>query len=363
MSLLFNCYNNKNIVVTGHTGFKGSWLVAWLKQLGANLTGIALDPPSFPNHFDSADLANDINDLRIDIRDLDSIKNAIINAKPDFLFHLAAQPIVSVSYNEPVETWNTNVLGTINVLESLRTANHGCFAVIITSDKCYDNVEWEWGYRENDLLGGPDPYSASKGAAEIAIRSYVKSYYSSNENTVRIASARAGNVIGGGDWAANRIIPDCVLNWSRNEKVQLRNPFSTRPWQHVLEPLGGYLTLGAALSLNDSLHGEAFNFGPQAQQNHSVLELVKQMSKSWPSVTWAECEPQPNSFYESGLLKLNCDKALHFLKWHAVLDFEETVALTADWYKKFYDSPEDILELTNSQITSYAKKLENVIEG
>jgi CDP-glucose 4,6-dehydratase len=212
-------------------------------------------------------------------------------------------------------------------------------------------------------LGGPDPYSASKGAAEIAIRSYVKSYFSSKENTVNIASARAGNVIGGGDWAANRIIPDCVQSWSKNEKVELRNPFSTRPWQHVLEPLGGYLTLGAALSVNTSLHGEAFNFGPQAQQNHSVLELVKQMSKSWPSVSWAECEPQPNSFYESGLLKLNCDKALHFLKWHAVLDFEETVALTADWYKTFYDSSEDILELTNRQITDYAEKLANIIEG
>jgi CDP-glucose 4,6-dehydratase len=356
-------YQNKSVVVTGHTGFKGSWLVAWLKLMGASVTGIALDPPSSPNLFDSADLAKDINDLRIDIRDLESIKKAITNAEPDFIFHLAAQPIVSVSYDEPIDTWTTNVLGTINVLESLRAINRSCFAVFITSDKCYDNVEWEWGYRENDILGGPDPYSASKGAAEIAIRSYVKSYFSSKENTVSIASARAGNVIGGGDWAANRIIPDCVLSWSKNEKVELRNPFSTRPWQHVLEPLGGYLTLGAALSVNTSLHGEAFNFGPQAQQNHSVLKLVKEMSKSWSSVSWAECEPQPNSFYESGLLKLNCDKALHFLRWHAVLNFEETVALTADWYKTFYDSSEGILELTNRQIIDYAEKLANVIGG
>ena len=226
-------YKNKNVVVTGHTGFKGSWLVAWLKLMGANVTGIALDPPSSPNHFASAGLAENINDFRIDIRDLDSIKKAITNAEPDFVFHLAAQPIVSVSYDDPVDTWTTNVLGTINVLESLRDINRKCSAVIITSDKCYDNVEWEWGYRENDVLGGPDPYSASKGAAEIAIRSYVKSYFSSKENTASIASARAGNVIGGGDWAANRIIPDCVLNWSKNEKVELRNPFSTRPWQHV----------------------------------------------------------------------------------------------------------------------------------
>jgi len=356
-----NHYKNKSVVVTGHTGFKGSWLTAWLKQMGANVTGVALDPPTNPNHYESANLLEGVIDNRLDIRDLIDVKKVVINAKPDFLFHLAAQPIVGVSYDDPVDTWTTNVLGTINVLEALKGLNHNCSAVIITSDKCYDNVEWEWGYRENDVLGGPDPYSASKGAAEIAIRSYVKSFFSSKENSIRIASARAGNVIGGGDWAANRIVPDCVQSWSRNETVELRNPHSTRPWQHVLEPLGGYLTLGAVLSQNDCLHGEAFNFGPQAQQNHSVLELVKQMSRSWNSVSWAECEPQPSSFYESGLLKLNCDKALHFLKWRAVLDFEETVALTADWYRAFYDSPENISELTNIQISNYAEKLANVI--
>lgn len=358
-----NFYRNKNIVVTGHTGFKGSWLVAWLKQIGANVTGIALDPPTNPNHYESANLLEGVSDHRFDIRDLSTLNKAVLGANPDFLFHLAAQPIVGASYVDPVDTWTTNVLGTVNVLEALRGINRNCSAVIITSDKCYDNVEWEWGYRENDVLGGPDPYSASKGAAEIAIRSYVKSYFSSKENIIRIASARAGNVIGGGDWASNRIVPDCVQSWSRNEKVELRNPYSTRPWQHVLEPLGGYLTLGVALSQNAALHGEAFNFGPQAQQNNSVLELVKQMSKSWTSVSWAECEPQPSSFYESGLLKLNCDKALHYLKWHAVLDFEETVALTADWYRAFYDSPQNIPELTNLQITNYAEKLAKVIES
>ena len=248
-------------------------------------------------------------------------------------------------------------MGTINVLEALRKIQHDCSAVIITSDKCYDNVEWEWGYRENDALGGPDPYSASKGAAELAIRSYVKSYFSGEDNLVRIASARAGNVIGGGDWAANRIVPDCVESWSKNEIVELRNPYSTRPWQHVLEPLGGYLQLGALLSQHQHLHGEAFNFGPQAQQNHSVLELVEQMSRSWSEVRWAECEPQPSQFYESGLLKLNCDKALHFLNWHAVLDFEETVGLTADWYRAFYADPSTIQDVTHKQINDYAKKL------
>ncbi len=350
-------YKGKNVVVTGHTGFKGSWLVAWLKQMGASVTGIALDPPSNPSHYDVSRLAEGIQDHRIDIRNLGTIEQIIVEAKPDFLFHLAAQPIVSVSYDDPIETWSTNVMGTINVLEALRKLNHDCSSVIITSDKCYDNVEWEWGYRENDRLGGPDPYSASKGAAEIAIQSYVKSYFSGSDNRVRVASARAGNVIGGGDWADHRIVPDCVQCWSKNEVVELRNPHSTRPWQHVLEPLGGYLILGASLSQDNALHGEAFNFGPQAQQSYSVLELVQQMSVSWPKVRWAECEPQSSQFYESGLLKLNCDKALHFLKWHAVLGFEETVALTADWYRSFYDDPISIAALTEKQITEYSKKL------
>jgi CDP-glucose 4,6-dehydratase len=329
--------------------------------MGASVTGIALDPPSIPSHYDASKLADGIQDHRIDIRNSDGIEQAILEAKPDFLFHLAAQPIVGASYDDPIETWSTNVMGTINVLEALRKVEHECSAVIITSDKCYDNVEWEWGYRENDALGGPDPYSASKGAAELAIRSYIKSYFSSDDNTVRISSARAGNVIGGGDWAENRIVPDCVQSWSKNEIVELRNPHSTRPWQHVLEPLGGYLQLGALLSQNHDLHGEAFNFGPQAQQNHSVLELVKEMSRSWSEVRWAECEPQPSEFYESGLLKLNCDKALHFLNWHAVLGFEETVALTADWYRSFYDEPSSIREVTNKQIDDYSKKLSFLI--
>ena len=212
-----NVYRNKNVVVTGHTGFKGSWLIAWLKQMGASVTGIALDPPSYPNHFKAAQLADGIRDHRFDVRNINAVGQAILEAKPDFLFHLAAQPIVSTSYDDPVGTWSTNVLGTIAVLEALRKISHQCSAVIITSDKCYDNVEWEWGYRENDRLGGLDPYSASKGAAEIAIRSYVKSYFSASDNRVRLASARAGNVIGGGDWADHRIIPDCVQCWSKNE--------------------------------------------------------------------------------------------------------------------------------------------------
>ena len=348
---------NKKVVVTGHTGFKGSWLTAWLKIMGADVIGISLDEPEPISHFQFAKIFDGIEDCRIDIRDANKIKQKIIDASPDFLFHLAAQPIVGRSYEDPLETWNTNVMGTINILESLRYVKNECTAVIITSDKCYDNVEWEWGYRENDTLGGPDPYSASKGAAEIAIRSYFKSYFKDPDNGIRIASARAGNVIGGGDWAESRIVPDCVQAWSQNETVGLRNPASTRPWQHVLEPLGGYLVLASELSKNDDIHGEAFNFGPPAHQNHNVLSLVEEMSLHWNQVKWEKPKEAKDAFYESGLLKLNCDKALHLLNWQAVLSFSETVKLTTEWYMNYYESPENISSVTDSQIIEYQKIL------
>jgi len=350
-------YLNKTVIITGHTGFKGSWLSAWLKLMGANVVGISLNPPTSPSHFHEANINNGIDDCRIDIRDSEEIKQKIIDVSPDFLFHLAAQPIVGRSYEDPLETWNTNVMGTVNILEALRYVNNQCTAVIITSDKCYDNVEWEWGYRENDTLGGPDPYSASKGAAEIAIRSYFKSYFKDPDNGIRIASARAGNVIGGGDWAESRIVPDCVQAWSQNETVGLRNPASTRPWQHVLEPLGGYLVLASELSKNDDIHGEAFNFGPPAHQNHNVLSLVEEMSLHWNQVKWEKPKEAKDAFYESGLLKLNCDKALHLLNWQAVLSFSETVKLTTEWYMNFYKNPEIISTVTDSQIIEYQKIL------
>lgn len=348
-----DCFNNKTVVVTGHTGFKGSWLVSWLKQLGANVVGIALDPPTKISHFTVAHIAADMTDIRIDIRDRDALEDVIVKAQPDFVFHLAAQALVRSSYNLPVETWQTNVLGTLHVLEALRKLEKSCIAVFITSDKCYDNVEWVWGYRETDALGGPDPYSASKGAAELAIRSHIKSFFPKDTSKIRIASARAGNVIGGGDWAADRIVPDCVLAWSRKESVKLRNPRSTRPWQHVLEPLGGYLTLAAALVERPELHGESFNFGPPSHQNHSVLELVQQMALHWDQVRWEDVSRDTKGPYESGLLKLNCDKALHYLCWEAVLGFKETVRLTAEWYRAYYEQPELIADVTADQIIKY----------
>ncbi len=346
-------FKKKTVLVTGHTGFKGSWLTAWLKQLGARVVGVALDPPSDPSHFDAAKLTEGITDHRVDIRCQDHLEDVILNAQPDFLFHLAAQALVRPSYANPLETWQTNVLGTLNVLEALRKLDKACAAVIITSDKCYDNVEWVWGYRENDALGGSDPYSGSKGAAELAIRSYIKSYFLGDTNPVRIASARAGNVIGGGDWAQHRIVPDCIKAWSVGALVELRNPHSTRPWQHVLEPLSGYLSLAIALTQHPGLHGQAFNFGPGAQQNHSVLDLVQEMSQHWPQVRWQDVSTTNVGSHESGLLKLNCDKALHELGWHAVMDFQETVQMTTEWYRVFYEKQTPIDEITKAQILNY----------
>ncbi len=351
--MLQDSFQNKTVLITGHTGFKGAWLTAWLKQLGARVVGIALDTLTAPSHFAAAQLADGMTDLRIDIRDRLALESAIVAAQPDFVFHLAAQALVRQSYDDPIETWQTNVLGTLHVLEALRKLDKPCAAVIVTSDKCYDNVEWVWGYRETDALGGPDPYSASKGAAELAIRSYIKSYFPKATSKVRIASARAGNVIGGGDWAVDRIVPDCVRAWSGNNTVELRNPHSTRPWQHVLEPLSGYLSLASALSQRPELHGEPFNFGPLSQQNHSVLELVQQMALHWDRVRWQDVSQSMAGPYESGLLKLNCDKSLHYLRWHAVMGFEDTVRMTAEWYRAYFQQMVPIASTTRLQIEAY----------
>jgi len=350
-----NTFKNSNVVITGHTGFKGSWLASWLIELGANVTGIALDPPSNPSHFNEAHLGSLIKDIRIDIRNSDALERAILDAQPDYVFHLAAQSLVRKSYDNPIDTWQTNVMGTLHVLEALRKLKKPVNAIIITSDKCYDNVEWVWGYKETDRLGGADPYSASKGAAELAIRSHIKSYFQNSMSNIRIASARAGNVIGGGDWADDRIIPDCVKAWSKNEVVELRNPHSTRPWQHVLEPLSGYLNLAVSLSKDASLHGEAFNFGPPAQQNHSVKELVEKMSTYWDQVHWKDISQSANGPYESTLLKLNCDKALHFLSWNAVMGFSDTVRMTAEWYRDYYSKSTKTIDITRLQIKEYSE--------
>jgi CDP-glucose 4,6-dehydratase len=343
------------VLVTGHTGFKGSWLTAWLLRMGAEVTGIALDPPTEPSHHEAARLGGRIRDLRIDVRDAGALREAVAEARPQFVFHLAAQALVRESYEQPVTTWSTNLMGTIHLLEALRVLREPCAAVMVTSDKCYDNVEWVWGYRETDALGGPDPYSGSKGGAELAIRSHVRSFFPSNSSPVRIAVARAGNVIGGGDWSSNRIVPDCVKAWSQGQSVILRNPGSTRPWQHVLEPLSGYLLLAASVRERPELHGQAFNFGPIEHRNHTVLDVVREMAKHWDRVNWQDASSGATGPHESGLLRLNCDKALHVLGWYAALGFTETVRMTAEWYKAFYsnDGPARIGEITDQQIAGY----------
>jgi CDP-glucose 4,6-dehydratase len=354
--MIKNTFKNKNVLVTGHTGFKGTWLSLWLKQLGANVSGVSVDIPSDPSHFVAANLSTQIDDHRLDIRDADSLKKLIHDIQPDFIFHLAAQALVRPSYENPLETISTNTLGTANVLEALRTLDKPVVAVMITSDKAYDNVEWVWGYRETDRLGGKDPYSASKGMAESVIRTYVKSFFNSPDSNVRVGITRAGNVIGGGDWATDRIVPDCMEAWSRNEIVDIRSPEATRPWQHVLEPLSGYLALGAALAENSSKHGEAYNFGPPAEQNYSVRLLIDEMTKYWENVRWNDISQSQEHVHEAGLLKLNCDKALSDLNWMPSLQFEETVRMTVQWYKAFYENDlNSTYDFTMSQISEYTK--------
>ena len=345
-------------MVTGHTGFKGAWLSLWLWKLGAKVHGFSLDIPTEPSLFAAAGLGELVSDGRGDVRNLSEIKKAFVETQPDFVFHLAAQPIVKASYDDPCGTFLTNVAGTVNVLEAMRGAKKQCTGVIITSDKCYENVEWTWGYRETDHLGGKDPYSASKAAAECAIRAMHHSFFS-KDGPVRIAPARAGNVIGGGDWAASRIVPDAVRSWSQDKPVVIRSPHSTRPWQHVLEPLSGYLRLAQRLCQERTLAGEAFNFGPRSEQNHTVLDLLHSLARWWefsaPSSMIRVDEPP--AFHEAGLLKLNCDKALHGLQWQPTLAYDETVEFTSTWYFHYYrQNAGDIRSFTLAQVEDYVTK-------
>lgn len=353
-----NVFKNKTVLVTGHTGFKGSWLSIWLKSLGANVVGVSKDIPSSPSHFRVAEVSRQINHNILDICDTNKIRELVLDVKPDFIFHLAAQALVRPSYGNPLDTINTNALGTANLLDSLRQLKNSAVAVMITSDKVYDNVEWPWGYRESDRLGGKDPYSASKGMAELVIRTFVESYFRNPNSNIKIGVARAGNVIGGGDWAKDRIVPDCMKAWSSNRMVEIRNPNATRPWQHVLEPLSGYLTLAMTLLQNKKINGEAYNFGPPADQNHAVRELIMEMSKHWNHIRWNDISTNLSNqdFSEAGLLKLNCDKALADLKWLPSLNFDETVKMTVEWYKTFYENPGiSMLDLSRNQINKYAK--------
>ncbi len=351
-----NTYHGRRVLVTGNTGFKGSWLSTWLLRLGASVVGVSKDVPTQPAMFDELGLKDRLQHIQGDVRDLDAMRALIHSVRPDFVFHLAAQAIVANSYTDPVQTMTTNVVGTMNILEALRALQAPCVAVLITSDKCYDNVEWVWGYRETDRLGGADVYSGSKGAAELVIRSYVSSFFQ-KDHPVRIGIGRAGNVIGGGDWAPNRIVADCMRAWSRGQPVEIRSPAATRPWQHVLEPLSGYLALGQALARESRLHGEAFNFGPRAEINHTVVQLLEDLGRCWGLEHAARAFRVTDNipFHEAGLLKLNCDKALFHLRWEPTLQHRETMELVGDWYAAFYRRKADMLALTQEQITTYER--------
>lgn len=353
-----NIYKGKRILVTGHTGFKGSWLTNWLLELGAEVCGYSIGVPTEPSNFKLSDLEEKILHKIGDVRDLNELEKAFDEFKPEMVFHLAAQPLVRLSYDNPKDTFDTNLGGTVNVLECIRQSSCVEAAVMITSDKCYENLEWLWGYRESDRLGGKDPYSASKACAEIAIHSYIRSFFS-DEKCAKVASARAGNVIGGGDWASDRIVPDFVRAYANKNELVLRSPQATRPWQHVLEPLGGYLTLGSFLiSDPENIRGEAFNFGPSSMDNHSVRTLIETMSESWPEVKWKALQ-ENSAKKECGLLQLNCDKASALLRWRPALHFTETVRWTAEWYMAHYCENKNMAEVTSGQINSYTELARN----
>jgi CDP-glucose 4,6-dehydratase len=332
-------YQNKKVLITGHTGFKGSWLALWLSQLGAQLTGYSLQPPTDPNHFQLLDLP--INSVMGDVRDADKLKQVFQEHKPEIVFHLAAQAIVRQSYREPVETFTSNVLGTVNLLEAARACDSVRAIVIVTSDKCYENKEWFWGYREIDPLGGYDPYSASKGCAEIVTGCWRNSYFNpkhyGNTHQKLLASARAGNVIGGGDWAVDRLIPDIMRAVIQNQKVKIRNPQATRPWQHVLEPLSGYLLLGQKLLEGRKEVADAWNFGPSEEENVSVGEIVYQVKSIWPKIDY-EIQQNPDQPHEASLLRLDCSKARTKLKWLPVWAGKQTIEKTAQWYRDYYET-------------------------
>jgi len=328
-------WKEKKVLITGHTGFKGSWLSLWLQSLGADVVGVSLDPPTTPSLYEEAQVADGMISLREDIRNLEKLKAIFTEHQPEIVFHLAAQPLVRYSYREPVETYATNVMGTLHVLEAIRLCKSVRVAVMITTDKCYNNREWEWGYRENEPMGGHDPYSSSKGCAELLIASYRDSYFPAQEyshHQTAIASARAGNVIGGGDWAEDRLIPDIIRAFQEGEAVQIRNPNSIRPWQHVLEPLAGYIELAEVLFRDGAGWAEAWNFGPREEDAKPVEWIVKAMAKQWSSDTTWNIDGGEHP-HEANYLKLDCSKAHSRLDWRPRWNLETALEKIVRWHK------------------------------
>ena len=349
----FSCYSGRRVFVTGHTGFKGSWLCEWLLALGAEVYGFSNGIPTSPSLFTQLRLSRRIRlDMRGDVRDRVAVRTAIESIQPDMVFHLAAQPLVRLSYNQPVETFDTNIMGTIHVLDALRFLTKKCSAVFVTTDKCYENKETTRPYRETDPMGGFDPYSCSKGCDELVISSYRRSFFGDASSLVWIASARAGNVIGGGDWAKDRIIPDCFRALQKGAPIPIRNKVSTRPWQHVLEPLSGYLVLCAALDArrNFTAISDGFNFGPDPDANRTVKEVVVELLK-YTRGSWIDAS-DPSAVHEAGLLNLDIQKAAKVLDWHPTWGFEEMMAKVAEWYIGV-DKGESPLSLIKRQINEF----------
>jgi len=353
MKLYNDIYRNKRVLITGHTGFKGTWMTLLLKEMGAEICGFSLDPVTEPNHFDLLNLESEINHVVGDIRNASTLNKVMQDFQPEFVFHLAAQALVKESYTNPANTFDINIMGSVNLLEAVRECKSVRSLVYITSDKCYENVEWIWGYRENDQLGGHDPYSASKGAAEIVFSAYERSFFSQRK-TLGAATTRAGNVIGGGDWAANRIIPDCIRSIQSSTPIKLRNPNATRPWQHVLEPINGYLALGAKLYNNPEIFKGSWNFGPSTSQIRTVEEVANSIVQSLGKGV-VEVELTDKNQHEANLLQLNCDKAHQLLGWSPVWNVEKTLNMTAEWYKVFINNG-DINAITKSQIQDFYKE-------
>ncbi len=356
---MFNkIYQGKRVLVTGHTGFKGSWLCLWLLSLGAEVHGLSISVYDDPSHFDLLKLEKRLKSHNlVDIRDFDKTRAVFERVQPEIVFHLAAEAIVKTCLDSPKDAFDVNLGGSVNILESIRQTKSIRSAVLITSDKAYENVEWDYGYREVDRLGGKDPYSASKACAEICFSAYYRSYFYQMEK-LGIATARAGNVIGGGDWAKDRIIPDAMRSIKTNKELVIRAPRATRPWQLVLEPLSGYLALGAELfdkSTSLGISGESFNFGPPSETEVSVEGVLREIKTHIPSLRWKVDEMDPYAKKEAGLLKLNCDKSLRRLKWRPTLNFHETITFTSDWYRHWLVG-KDVPMISEKQIVEYSKK-------
>lgn len=353
-------WRDRRVLITGHTGFKGSWLTLWLNQLGASLSGFALPPATQPSLFAAASLESTLSSRIGDICDGESVKSMFQTVRPEVVFHLAAQPLVRTSYEDPVGTYSTNVMGTINVLEAVRQCDSVRAVVVITTDKCYENREWVWAYRENDRLGGYDPYSSSKACVELLVSSYRNSFFARERyghHGVAIASVRAGNVIGGGDWSRDRLIPDIMRAFGRGETLQIRHPHAVRPWQHVLEPLWGYLLVAKKMIEHGVEFGEAWNFAPEASDARSVEWIVAQLAREYGDTARWELDQRDHP-HEATMLKLDWSKAEHRLHWRPTLTLDTALKFTADWYRR-YDAGENARAISLDQIAAFTHLLSN----